>query len=306
MNETKVYSMNNPNVLPVYDEWRNGTLDQYFQGFGKKVMQKMKKWMGVKRDIDKFKHNALNSISSVFDAVRYLPPRFVNYTRLRSANQSQQSQTSSSNFRGELLIDGGCDTTLVGKGFKIESTTARSVNVQGFSEKMTIDKLPIVTAITAIDLPETTLILEFNECIHVENNAVSLMSTFQARENSVDVYDVTRRHGGKQSIMVDNYEIPLSVRSGLLLFFDKSNEVHQFSQSICKQCKNVEEIQIWCRNPEGFLDICQIIILRDALCTPLLITKNIKDKNKRTHTAHSLLFVQHSAFSVPTLWERVR
>ena len=57
---------------------------------------------------------------------------------------------------------------------------------------MTIDKVPIVSVITAVDLPGSTIILECNECIRVENNAVSLLSTFQARENGVQVYDTAK------------------------------------------------------------------------------------------------------------------
>ena len=215
LNSTRMYSMSNPDYESVYDGWRNGNLDAVFKGFGKKVMRKLEKAMSVSKDVNWFKQDR-KRIDNEFDAEIHLPPRCVNLTRLRSMNQSHQSPNVS-NYRGELLIDGGCDTTLVGKGFKIESTTARSVNVQGFNENMKINKLPIVTAVTAIDLPEETLILEFNECIHVENNTVSLLSTFQTRENGVQVYDTARRHGGKQSIMVDDYEIPLSVNNGLLL-----------------------------------------------------------------------------------------
>jgi len=56
----------------------------------------------------------------------------------------------SSNTIGEILVDGGCDTSLVGKGFVVESTSSRSVSVQGFNDSMKLDKLLIVTALTAV------------------------------------------------------------------------------------------------------------------------------------------------------------
>jgi len=117
-----------------------------------------------------------------------------------------------------MLVDGGCDTSLVGKGFMVESTSARTVNVQGFQEKMQMDALPIVTAVTAVDLEKETIIMEFNEAIYVENNVTSLLSTYQTRENGVIVNDVARRHGGFQNLLLNDLEVPLSVMNGLLLF----------------------------------------------------------------------------------------
>ena len=53
--------------------------------------------------------------------------------RLRSVNQSKTNRKNK--FEGEILVDGGCDTSLVGQGFVVESTTSRKVSVQGFQEK---------------------------------------------------------------------------------------------------------------------------------------------------------------------------
>ena len=110
--------------------------------------------------------------------------------RLNKAKKSNQY----SNI-GEILVDGGCDTSLVGRGFVVESTTDRTVTVQGFDTSMKLDRLQVVTAVTAVDLEEGTFILEVNEAIHVPSNPTSLLSTFQMRENGGKVDDVSKRHG---------------------------------------------------------------------------------------------------------------
>jgi len=87
--------------------------------------------------------------------------------------------------RGQMLDDGECDTSLVGKGFFVESTSDRTVNVQGFQENMQMDALPIITAVTVVDLEKETVIMKFNEAIYVEYNVTLLMSTYQTREHGV-------------------------------------------------------------------------------------------------------------------------
>ena len=91
--------------------------------------------------------------------------------------------------RGQMLDDGECDTSLVGKGFFVESTSDRTVNVQGFQENMQMDALPIITAVTVVDLEKETVIMKFNEAIYVEYNVTLLMSTYQTREHGVIVND---------------------------------------------------------------------------------------------------------------------
>ena len=116
---------------------------------------------------------------------------------------------------GTLLIDGGCDTTLCGRGFLVESTTSRTVDVTGFSDKMKVTHLPVVSAVTAFDLNGETLIFEVNESIYVEDNETSLLSTFQAREYGIVINDTAHRHGGTQNILADGYDLPLNLLRGL-------------------------------------------------------------------------------------------
>ena len=138
-----------------------------------------------------------------------LPPHLI--------NKSSSSSSTSTRSVGELLIDGGCDTSLCGNGFVVESTTERKVNVQGFNSDMKITHLPVVTAIAAVTLMDETIIIEVNEAIYVKGNRTSLLSTFQAREFGVQVHDTARRHGGRQSVVADGYEIPLLVKNGLMV-----------------------------------------------------------------------------------------
>jgi len=63
---------------------------------------------------------------------------------------------------------------------------------------MKIDKLPVVTAITTVVIQGVPYILVINECIYVEGNATSLLSTYQAREFGVTVNNVAVRHGGSK------------------------------------------------------------------------------------------------------------
>ena len=71
------------------------------------------------------------------------------------------------------------------------------------------------TAVTAVTLNRETIIFEVNEVVHVQENPISLPSTFQDRENGVRVIDVAKRHGGTQNMVADGYDLPLIVRNSL-------------------------------------------------------------------------------------------
>ena len=59
------------------------------------------------------------------------------------------------------ILDGGADTCILGKGWEILSThNLRRANVIGFDHETAIKQnLPIVSAITALDLPNGKSIL---------------------------------------------------------------------------------------------------------------------------------------------------
>jgi len=84
--------------------------------------------------------------------------------------------------------------------------------VQGFSDTINMESLPVVTVVTAVDIDSTTYLVVVNEGIYVRGNKTSLLSTFQARS-----HDITKIHGGKQCLVVDEMQVPLEVKNGLLV-----------------------------------------------------------------------------------------
>ena len=146
--------------------------------------------------------------------------------RVNKMHQMQEDE-------GRLLIDGGCDTSLVGNGFYVESTTNRTVDVQGFADDIKVESLPIVLAVTAVDMGKEVVLLELHECIAVAGNQVSLLSTFQAREAGVIVNDITKQHNGKQNIECDDLRIPLVIEDGLMVI--KIREPTEHERMTCER-----------------------------------------------------------------------
>ena len=169
-------------------------------------------------------------------------------------------QSKRPNNIGEILVDGGCDTSLVGKGFIVESMTARSVSVQGFNDSMKFDKLPIVTALTAVVIDGITYLLVINECIHVDGNDTSLLSTFQAREHGVFIDDVAKRHAGKQQMIIDDVEIPMSLKNGL--FTIACREPTGIELKTCTRLVLTSD-EVW--EVQKFGDDCDDVIVPQAL-----------------------------------------
>jgi hypothetical protein len=67
------------------------------------------------------------------------------------------------------ILDGGTDTCVLGKGWEVLSVhNTRRANVVGFDREAAVKRnLPIVSAITAVDLPDgTSMILIVHEAIY--------------------------------------------------------------------------------------------------------------------------------------------
>ena len=97
------------------------------------------------------------------------------------------------------ILDGGADTCVLGKGWEILSNhNLRRANVAGFDHKTAIKRnLPIVSAITALDLPnEQSILLVNHEGIYNETSNHTLLSEFQLREFGVIIDSTCHRHGG--------------------------------------------------------------------------------------------------------------
>lgn len=85
---------------------------------------------------------------------------------------------------GELWVDTGADTCCVGRGFNVLAYTDRYVTLRGYSDRSgEEEKVPIVTAATALDLEDgTTLILVINEALYLGNKQyTSLLNLNQVR-----------------------------------------------------------------------------------------------------------------------------
>jgi hypothetical protein len=79
------------------------------------------------------------------------------------------------------ILDGGADTCVLGQGWEVLSIhNTRRANVAGFDHESEVKRnLPIVSAITAVDLPDgISVILIFHEAIDNDTANHSLLSEF--------------------------------------------------------------------------------------------------------------------------------
>jgi hypothetical protein len=79
------------------------------------------------------------------------------------------------------ILDGGADTCVLGKGWKVlSSQDSRRANVIGFDHEAAVKRnLPIVSAITAVDLPDGySILLTVHEAIYNDTGNHTLLSEF--------------------------------------------------------------------------------------------------------------------------------
>ena len=141
------------------------------------------------------------------------------YHRIR---QNKRIETET---HGEMWVDTGADTCCVGRGFKVLAETDRYVTLRGYSDRSDEEeKVPIVTAATAMDLADgTTVILIFNEALYLGNKQyTSLLNLNQIRHAGHQADDIplflsqgSSIHGIKT---LDDVNIPFTLkgRSSLL------------------------------------------------------------------------------------------
>ncbi len=65
-------------------------------------------------------------------------------------------------------------------------------------------------------LNHTSVNLQDNEFLYLPNNEYIVISSMQSREHGVDVTDKDKWHNGKQNVIVEGFEIPWKLESGLL------------------------------------------------------------------------------------------
>jgi hypothetical protein len=112
------------------------------------------------------------------------------------------------------ILDGGVDTCILGQGWEVHSVhNTRKANVVGFDQEAAVKRnLPIVSAITAIDLPNgISVILIVHEAIYNDTDNHSLLSKFQLRDFGVKIDSICHKHGGAQKMEVQDVGSPLVV-----------------------------------------------------------------------------------------------
>jgi hypothetical protein len=97
------------------------------------------------------------------------------------------------------ILDGGADTCVLGQGWEVLSIhNTRRANVVGFDHQAAVKRnLPIVSAITAVDLPDVTSVIRIvHEAICNDTANHSFLSEFQLRDFGVKIGSICHKHGG--------------------------------------------------------------------------------------------------------------
>ena len=117
-------------------------------------------------------------------------------------------------------MDGGADTSVIGKGWEIESIhPTRKAHVLGFDGPNHIKQnLPIVSASCIVNIQGNLTRIKINEAVYNEGSQHSLLSCYQLREHRCKVYDTSKRHGGKQCMEIGELKIPFIICACLPAF----------------------------------------------------------------------------------------
>jgi hypothetical protein len=102
------------------------------------------------------------------------------------------------------ILDDGTDTCVLEQGWEVLSVhSTRRANVVGFDHEAAVKRnLPIVSAITAVDLPDgiSVLLLIIHEGIYNDTANHSLLSEFQLRYFGLKIDSICHKHGGTQKL----------------------------------------------------------------------------------------------------------
>jgi hypothetical protein len=123
------------------------------------------------------------------------------------------------------ILDGGADTCVLGQGWEVLSVhNTRRANVVGFDHEAALKKnLPIVSAITAVDLPDViSVLIIVHEAIYNDTANHSLLSEFQLSDFGVKIDSICHKHGGAQKMEIQDFSrslvIPLDF-AGCMIHF---------------------------------------------------------------------------------------
>jgi hypothetical protein len=170
------------------------------------------------------------------------------------------------------ILDGGEDTCVLGKGWKILSIhNSRRENVTAFDHETTVKKnLPIVSAITAVDLPNgKSILLVIHESIHNDTSNHSLFSEFQLREHGILIDSTCHIHGSTQRLTItdsnhhDDITIPLEL-AGCMVHFKHRLPTKEDIMSLQQYCLKQGDIP-W--NPSTFTDQVADVFYKQVIDT---------------------------------------
>ena len=136
-------------------------------------------------------------------------------------HQAQLLHASEDDIYHPAIIDNGADTCVIGKGWDVLAThPTRKANVIGFDNEVAVKRhLPIVSAITAVDIGDDTYLIRVNEAVYNESAQHSLLSDYQLREKVPKLDCVSLRHGGRQEMTLsDEVKIPLNIKNCMVNF----------------------------------------------------------------------------------------
>jgi hypothetical protein len=105
------------------------------------------------------------------------------------------------------ILDGGADTCVLEQVWEVLSVhNTRRSNVIGLNHEAAIKRnLQIVSAITAVDLPDGTLVLLIvHEAIYNDTVNHSLLSEFQLRDFDVRLDSIYHKYGGTQKMVIQD------------------------------------------------------------------------------------------------------
>jgi hypothetical protein len=155
------------------------------------------------------------------------------------------------------ILDGGADTCVLGQGWEVLSIhNTRRANVVGFDHVAAVKRnLPIVSAITAVDLPDGISVLRIvHECIYNDTANHSLLSEFHLRDFGVKIDSICHKHGGTQKMEIQDVGsslvIPLEP-AGCMIHFKHRLPTTEEINSLKQYCLTQGDTP-W--NPSSFSD----------------------------------------------------
>jgi hypothetical protein len=155
------------------------------------------------------------------------------------------------------ILDVGADTCILGQEWEVLSVhNTRRANVVGFDHEAALTRnLPIVSAITAVDLPDgISVILIVHEAIYDDTANHSLLSEIQLRDFGVKIHSIYHNHGGTQKMVIQDVGsslvIPLEL-AGCMIHFKHRLPTTEEINSLKKYCLTQGDTP-W--NPSSFFD----------------------------------------------------